>query len=844
MVVSKIYEINSCDDMELGVKRSTKLNFKLCYDDDKPVNAIVFIVPGCGGDVDKAYRDHLAEFTAREFNVAVINVDYHHIYNRLVTGARYYMDEFDQEILREKCREINLQLGGDLSSLKNFDKLNGVLSAVSNYIDNNKNSGAFPKDFVLNLSLTIDPAKDEYQNFGIMQAQDLINALLFIKANAPFKAIKNLNELPVVMIGSSHGGYLSHMAAKIAPWLIDGVIDNSSYAKYPLRIVGFGKELDYMNHCCSSNDMLFKHINFFISDKTLWTLKDGFDKRFMPAHEKIRYILNLDHVKTQSKYPKPIYLSYHYAGDDIAPIADKSELYSEFNACGIDATLKIIKDESELDGKFIKSLTHGFDMSIKTLISKELPPMLAKIATRSKQPCEDKSITYISENLEYKFFESNDKINLQVSKIWQNGTVVKKTYKIHSCDDTELNIKRESLLEFNLCFDTKKPVSSIVFIIPGYGGDADSNYREHLAQFIASEFNAAVVGVNYHCIGDRPQTGATIFFDDLDRSILKKECARCGIELPENLSLIDTQTLLDIDNLIDARKRDKTAPQDLSLKLSISLQPTKNEYQNFGIMQAQDLINALLFVKANAPFECTTDINDLPVVMIGSSHGGYLSHMAAKIAPWLIDGVIDNSSYALAHWPFIGFGKEIDYMKYYSGYTSECYHNIELYLFDKTHWTLDKASPAYFSKSRKCIREILIPQHLKVQSGYKKQIYTSYHYAYDDFYAPASEKQRLYDELKNLGYDATLNIIENESQLDGKFIKTLTHGLDMSIKTLISKELPPMLAKIIARPKQPCKDKSISYVSDDLEYKFFEANDKINLEIKEQNLPQQNHDNK
>ena len=66
----------------------------------------------------------------------------------------------------------------------------------------------------------------------------------------------------------------------------------------------------------------------------------------------------------------------------------------------------------------------------------------------------------------------------------------------------------------------------------------------------------------------------------------------------------------------------------------------------------------------------------------------------------------------------------------------------------------------------------------------------------------------------------------------------------MSIKTLISKELPPMLAKITARSKQPCEDKSISYVSDDLEYKFFEANDKINLEIKEQNLPQQNHDNK
>ena len=66
----------------------------------------------------------------------------------------------------------------------------------------------------------------------------------------------------------------------------------------------------------------------------------------------------------------------------------------------------------------------------------------------------------------------------------------------------------------------------------------------------------------------------------------------------------------------------------------------------------------------------------------------------------------------------------------------------------------------------------------------------------------------------------------------------------MSIKTLISKELPPMLSKIAICKKQICKNKTVSYVADDLEYKFFEANDKINLEIKEQNLPQQNHDNK
>ena len=38
------------------------------------------------------------------------------------------------------------------------------------------------------------------------------------------------------------------------------------------------------------------------------------------------------------------------------------------------------------------------------------------------------------------------------------------------------------------------------------------NYREYLAQFVASEFEVAVASVNYHCIGNGPQTEATYFF--------------------------------------------------------------------------------------------------------------------------------------------------------------------------------------------------------------------------------------------------------------------------------------------------------------------------------------------
>ena len=411
--------------------------------------------------------------------------------------------------------------------------------------------------------------------------------------------------------------------------------------------------------------------------------------------------------------------------------------------------------------------------------------------------------------------------------------LVNRIYEIPSCDDVELGIKRESMLEFKLCYDDEKPVKAVVFIVPGLGGDANDSYREHLAQFVADEFNVAVASVNYHCIGNRPQNGATYFLDDLDKIILNKKYSDIDIEIP---SKIDIETLPALDAKISRKKANGDLPNDFKLQIPITLQPTKNEYQNFGVMQAQDVINAALFIKANPPFNSITDINELPVILIGSSHGAYINALAAKFAPWLIDGIIDNSSYAKLNWELIGLGKEIDYVKFSEYFTDIYFKNIRIYAFTKTMWTLlNKSSSSYFSQAREDIRNPLNAEHLKIQSLYPKPIYVGYHCAVKDHCAPPEEKAQLYEELRNLGFDATLYMIKDESQLDGKFIKTLTHGLDMSIKTLISKELPPMLSKIAICEKQICKNKTVSYVADDLEYKFFEENGKINLEIKMRN---------
>ncbi|EMA0264582.1 DUF2920 family protein [Campylobacter jejuni] len=410
--------------------------------------------------------------------------------------------------------------------------------------------------------------------------------------------------------------------------------------------------------------------------------------------------------------------------------------------------------------------------------------------------------------------------------------IVSKAYEIDSCDDVELGIKRESKLEFKLWYDDEKTPEALVFVVQGMGDDISS--IQYVGDYMVRQFNTAVVGVNYHCIGNRPQTGSSFFMDDIDKLILKASCEAADIKLPYDVDKIqDYKAMSEIfhfvnNQIVEGKQKGNFTP-NYFLNLHVSLQPTKNEYQNFGIMQAQDLLNVALYLKKHAPFD--TMGGGIPVIMIGSSHGGYLAHLAAKIAPWLIDGVIDNSSYAKFLWRLVGFGKEIDFMRYYCFGTANFFKHIFTYCSDKTFWTSNSSLNNFFSVPRRMIRYILEPKHLEIQSSYPKPYYTSYHSFYDKEIAPPDEKLELYKYLKQFGFDTELYMIKNPDQIDGKFIKSLEHGMGMSMKTLISKEFPLMLEKIKQNPKKDCKEKCISYPCEDLLYQFSEKDDKISLKI-------------
>ncbi|MBZ7936638.1 DUF2920 family protein, partial [Campylobacter sp. B0100352/1] len=111
--------------------------------------------------------------------------------------------------------------------------------------------------------------------------------------------------------------------------------------------------------------------------------------------------------------PNTIYISYHGAKDILNPVEHKIELYKCFKQLNLDATLHLIQDEKDIDGKMIKSLDHGMRLSIRTLFKKELPLMLEKLKNK-KFPMKENSISYPCKNKVFKFKDEGDKFKLEI----------------------------------------------------------------------------------------------------------------------------------------------------------------------------------------------------------------------------------------------------------------------------------------------------------------------------------------------------------------------------------------------------------------------------------------------
>ncbi|EAL3172962.1 DUF2920 family protein [Campylobacter coli] len=402
--------------------------------------------------------------------------------------------------------------------------------------------------------------------------------------------------------------------------------------------------------------------------------------------------------------------------------------------------------------------------------------------------------------------------------------LINQTFEIDSCDDVELNIKRTSKLEYRISYDDEKDIKATVFIVGGFGANANISFLDFDREYIAKNFDVVVVHVFYHCFCARQSIDQKYNpklipnQDDLERvnGILKN--INLG-HLSVNKDNFE-QIIPLIEQKVNKMKQAGLVDESQKIELSCDFIPPNGDYQNYGVMAAIDHINALKDLVKRFP-----EFADLPKIYGGGSYGGYLSLLIAKIAPWYVDGVIDNSGSAVPPLIYI-LGREMeggcDYVFNDPNTLIEC--------FLKTHWTRKENSPYFFNNENYFIRTLLNKDHLILQSQKNKNIiYVSYHSDKDPL-TPANFKEQTMQILKILGYDVSLNLID-ENKIDGKFIKNLDHGCGIPDKALFRKELPLMLEKLQKR-KSLMQENSISYPCGNKVFIFKDVGDKFVLCIK------------
>ncbi|ECP6257999.1 DUF2920 family protein [Campylobacter coli] len=401
--------------------------------------------------------------------------------------------------------------------------------------------------------------------------------------------------------------------------------------------------------------------------------------------------------------------------------------------------------------------------------------------------------------------------------------LINQIFEIDSCDDAELGIKRTSKLEYRISYDDEKEMKAIVFIIGGFGANANISFLDFDREYIAKKIDVVAVHVFYHCfcarrsIDEKYNPKLIPNKDDLARinNILK------NINLGHLLANEDNfeQIIPFIEQRAGEIKQAGFVDKSQKIELFCDFIPPNGEYQNYGIMAAIDHINVLKDLIKKFP-----NFKNLPKIYGGGSYGGYLSLLIAKIAPWYVDGVIDNSGPALPPLKMV-LGRESRVPEFVFSLK-----DLNLYCFLKKYWTRSANSPYYFGNENYLIRSLLNSSHLQIQANVCiDTVFVSYHSA-KDMGASAKDKVMLYKVFNALNYDATLHLIESESQIDGRFIKDLNHGMRITDKALFKKELPLMLEKLQGR-KSLMQENSISYPCGDKIFTFKDVGDKFILEI-------------
>ncbi|MEQ9520181.1 MAG: DUF2920 family protein [Parvibaculum sp.] len=342
--------------------------------------------------------------------------------------------------------------------------------------------------------------------------------------------------------------------------------------------------------------------------------------------------------------------------------------------------------------------------------------------------------------------------------------------------DFELGIPRTVPVEYRAEVPENGPADGLVFIVPGFGGDKDEALLTLTRRHIAATYNLVAVSVRPHCYHCRPS------------SMLPKG-VDVNIEIdPWSIARAIGALVLQGDDLsgLTSAEQSATLPflksrWEHAFELKGTIIPPGDDYQNFGVLAALDHLMVLADLrKRDVAFENSN------VICLGTSHGGYISHLIHKFAPNTVSAVIECSAYLQFMPNYVGFGAA-DELHSIDG-------NITLVSATRSAWQMERAgAPDYFGTDAMMIREVALPSHQAVLSkaAPDRALQCRMLHSLKDRLVPIELKRGYLSVLRAFDHDVQLDEM-GEAELDGKFITTLEHGMGVSLAKLFDRFYPSL----------------------------------------------------
>ncbi len=372
--------------------------------------------------------------------------------------------------------------------------------------------------------------------------------------------------------------------------------------------------------------------------------------------------------------------------------------------------------------------------------------------------------------------------------------------KIKSYRDFELNYYKERHIKYYLTLPGKP--EGLILYISGFGDDTSLEYRKKLLNHFTETYNYAAATLDYSAVYARPNQGATLKIPNLVEFFLR--------------SFFNdfSSPIFDLIKKFASLRPDKNQP----IYIPTYILPKNDDYQNFGLLPAIDCVFTLKSI-----YEIYGDKIPKKIILVGSSYGGYIANLITKFIPSSISAIFDNSSWVKVNKAYIN---GIEYGN--PEFSQLIDKNIILIFSTITPWqTSIENLPTYFDQNRKMIREFS-KEHLRIMfnSGANKIIYRYIH-SYNDKIAPTQDKILYVNEMKNLGFDVDIEVFD-ETKIDNKFIKSMEHGMGISIKEFFKYMYEKYEGSIKEREKLDFEfEHKIIYPCKDINYQIYFTNNSI-----------------